>query len=76
MKPQTSFCRLKAYGEFNLNPMEVQSHKELGLIYRFYAVATLQNLSSFFMFNDSTAFWDYVASIWWLIEHLKYLVTW
>lgn len=57
MKPQTVFfCRLKAYGEFNLNPMEVQSHKEFGLIYsqfeyNLYSVATLQNLYSFFTFN-------------------------
>lgn len=52
MKPQTLFfCRLKTYGECNLNPMKVYSHMEPGLIYRLYSVVALQNLHSFFMVN-------------------------
>lgn len=46
------FFRLKTYGECNLNPMEVYSHMEPGLIYRMYSVAALQILHSFFMVNS------------------------
>lgn len=38
------FCRLKTYGECNLNPVKVCSHMEPDLIYRMYSVAALQNL--------------------------------